>query len=332
MKCPQCSRNQLRGKEGMVCKKCKYNFILDPKTHQMTDGKFLALIRKASREGTYYYTEDELYHIAALTAKKNWGCIGGGIFGTIFGLVFINVFIGDFSDSDQSLKFILSGVLVISAIFLTIRSIPAKLPRKRWDKIVRQWKRNSSEPIVGLIEQTVLHQPPPQEMESDIYQYGASRLVICQHDIQVDWLVLNNFHSANSAVIISENGYPGYIATRADELLQSNPGLEIVLVHDASEEGNQMKQRILSGWPIREGQIHDVGITKEMLSVFGVKSHVIKEFGDIFPLHALPYHHIQTLLSRSIHSISDGGTGDFVFIWQVTYGEDGDLGGDGDFG
>ena len=63
MRCPKCSHNQLRGKNGMTCTNCGYEFQIDPKRHvnsvyKLTDGKFLGIIRRVSRDGTFRYTED----------------------------------------------------------------------------------------------------------------------------------------------------------------------------------------------------------------------------------------------------------------------------------
>lgn len=60
MKCPQCSHNHPR-REGLVCGRCSYQFVFDKGVDAMTDSLFLALQRKASRNDTFYFTENQLY-------------------------------------------------------------------------------------------------------------------------------------------------------------------------------------------------------------------------------------------------------------------------------
>lgn len=329
MKCPNCSYNQLRGKNGMVCTKCRYQFVFDPQTPRsgcrMTDGKFLSVLAKVSRNGSYYFTEDELYHVAALRTRNKGGCIGGAI--VAGGILTIGISIV-FGEAFATLRFILIGILWLGLIAASVMMQRKIMPRKTWDGIVKTWKVKRGE-IPGLIREAGLHEAPPKQNEPDIHDYGAANLIVCQQDIQVDWLVLNEFHSGYAALVISENGYPGYIAIKADELLQTNPDMKVFLLHDAGSEGEAMQQRILNDWPVQESQIRDLGITNAMLDTFGVNEKVREVFGVNFPLHAIPYHQLSTLLSRSI---TDTSGGDFTYYWAITYGEDGDLESDGDFG
>lgn len=328
MKCPNCTHNQLRGKNGMTCTKCGYQFVFDPRSannYKLTDGKFLGILKRASRGDTYYFTEDELYYVAAMkTNVTGWGCF-------LFGLP-VAIFMGFWCSGFFQLKPMwiwTTGIAVLLytlVILSTKRSNQKLIPRKKWDKGVARWEQRFGN-IPRLIKEPGLHNPPPDQVEPDIHSYGASQIIICQHDIQVDWLILNNFHTANSAIIISEAGYPEYLSKDLDELIQRNPQLKIGLIHDAGSVGEAMVERIRNNWPFDSNQITDMGINNEMVNRFGVHREIRKSFGDRFPLHAVPFAALSTMLSSSIvHETS------LIISWETIHGDDGDLDGaaDGD--
>lgn len=330
MKCPNCTHNQLRGQHGMVCKKCGYEFCFDPKkyntaSYKLTDAKFLGILRRASRRDTYYFTEDELYYIAALKSnEKAKGCVLMSILGSMALGAFFSLILG-------MQPFWLWWLGIALALILvgvwSVRGLDRSLiPRKTWNRCVKKWQKYHG-PIPYLIQQPALHQPPPDQPEPDIHDYGASQLIICQHDIQVDWLVLNHFHTANSAIVVSETGYPEYLSKDLDELIQRNPDLKVSLIHDAGEEGEQMVERIQRSWPVDSKLMIDMGINYEMLDQFGVNKQVIKSFGKRFPLHAIPFPILSSLLSKSLVEAST-----LAISFEVIFSTDGDLDGaaDGD--
>ena len=86
MKCPECSKNHkyMQGAKGakfasMRCQ-CGYRFVINPKLPgNLTDGKLLTFIRKASANNTYYFTFNQLYTVwCQLAYRKSWlrGWIG----------------------------------------------------------------------------------------------------------------------------------------------------------------------------------------------------------------------------------------------------------------
>lgn len=337
MKCPKCDYNQRRGKEGMTCKKCRYRFALDPQLYdRFNDRKFLSILRNASQNETSYFTEDELYHHACLRQKENYGYLAVGCFLAFFLTFMLMGVIGLILDKNEfnwSEMSIILGVVIIFLIFLLVRFIPASLPREKWDKILRVWLAHNTVP--HLIKGHPLTKSPEENPSiPDLYDYGASRLIICEKDIQVDWLIKNNFHTAHQAVIISEHYYPAYLKPQIEQLIHDNPDLKITLLHNTGTKGEGMKTRIMKDWGIKAEQVTDAGLSESMLDTLKVRPWIRKNFGDVFPLHALPYQVLQTLLAVSLKEHhEEENTGTLSYAWGVTYGDDGDLGGgDGDFG
>ena len=95
-----------------------------------------------------------------------------------------------------------------------------------------------------------------------------------------------------------------------------------------------MPLRIQQNFGIPRTNVIDAGISHEMLSTFKIRPWIIKKFGESFPLHALPYHAVQTLLGVSIREQhEEDNDGSLGYAWGVTYGADESTCDDGgDFG
>jgi len=102
MKCPECQRNQRRGKEGMTCKSCRYTFLFDPKqdsfslTQKLHDDLFGKIITNASASGSYHFTRNQLFSSARHFVKRG-----------VIALVFVFVVL-----------------LVLTTVMLVIGSLP----------------------------------------------------------------------------------------------------------------------------------------------------------------------------------------------------------------
>ena len=142
MKCPNCATNHLRGKQGMQCK-CGYQFVFDPKRHGLTDGKFLSHVRRASRNGTYFFTENQLYATACRSLNRRAEAIAAFIF---FGVATIGAFAFALNMIDKSRWFLL---LPLGFALLGWQAVSScgrpKLKRRLWNKHLARWqKRNGS--------------------------------------------------------------------------------------------------------------------------------------------------------------------------------------------
>lgn len=258
MKCPECNYNQ-QAKAGMHCKGrgCGYTFTFNPKeysTSQMTDGRFLAAIRKASQNGTAYFTKNQLY--AAYAAKQTYprGCL----LTTSVVLAIVAVgFVASGEVVGAAIPAGLSLLLFLSGAF----GKPHIHRRDRFMDMIDKWHRDRK-PIDRLISEPTLGDPPPNWNESDIYDYGVERVMIVQRDILVDLLVFNNVHAEQRTLVISETGYPKYMMPLARKFLTERPDLPVFILHDADARGMKMMQRVQSmDLPLGERQIIDLGMT-----------------------------------------------------------------------
>ena len=320
----------------MTCTKCNYHFIFDPQKHyfgslgakKMTDGYFIKCLDQLSRNNTYYYTEDELYCFIAQKSKFTVvGCL-------LISLIFTGVISGAFH-AVLDTSFWPALFILPLFIFLSFRSNKKTISRKRWNKFLAHWKKRTAlsqsrdHYLAGLLNTPQLIDKPESQKEPDIYDYGASKLLICEHDIQVDWLIMNNFHTQNGIVIISEKGYPNYLTDQVQQLISNNPELEVYLLHNAGNSGEKMPQRINqpnSLFDLSQHQCLDLGIDHDQLMRSGLKKYIINQYKGNFPAHALNYHNFNRLL---VHSITEGTTLGLALTALAT---DGDSGISCDFG
>lgn len=289
----------------MKCLRCKRQFIFDPKKHyngskSITDPYFIKCIDKLSRSGTYRYTEDELYCFIAQQSKPSTvGCLIGAIVISVFLTAFLHALI----KSGLTPAFFILPIFIFTAVIMG-RKI---LSRRRWNKFLKHWQKQSAkkkdEPdyLANMLTTRQLLEKPPSANEPDIYDYGAAKLLICEHDVQVDWLITNKFHTENGVVIISENFYPTYLKQQVKELIDANPDLEIYALHNTGKTGDDMINRLrspLNEWKLNQQTITDLGLNHEHLLKTKLNKKIIDQFNDKFPPHAIPYHQFNPMLNH----------------------------------
>ena len=265
MKCPQCSKDHKR-KEGMTCT-CGYRFAIDPKeasTYRITDGKLMAAVRGASGNGTFHFTKNQLYSRMAKNMAPTFGArVASGIIGAVF--IGGSLFFGNMIQRDHGDPVILlipAILFLIGCFCIKYMLLPGPgLKRKVFDTVFNQWKSAGKE-VPGLVEHPRMSLPPPQWEEDDIYSYGVERILVVQHDILVDLLVLNEFHAQQGTLVLSEQGYPIYLVKLANRFLDETPDLPIYLLHDSTPEGALMKGRVETSKHLRVGghPVIDLGI------------------------------------------------------------------------
>ena len=326
MKCPNCERNHPRGKEGMACI-CGYGFLLDPKSDGYTDGKFLASIRRASANGTYVFTKNQLYAAACRGLRSQNSAWFLMIF-VVIGAVVMVVGQADSIDPNKPKLFITIFGLVFFTAGLAglFAALFPKLSRKKWEKCYVKW-RASGKAVRGLIEGRQLETPPPDYDETDLYDYGVEQVVICERDELVDWLVLNRYHFNARAAVIGESGYPSYLLPKINELLAGDDPPKVCLLHDASDHGQEMRDRVERGgvFELKKAEVIDMGISPEVVSkIRSLK--VVRRTTDKEDITAdmIPFTQMQTLSTAAF-----AGTWSFVAVYESGFDDGGDSG-DGD--
>ena len=282
MKCPSCSAHH-KYADGMICK-CGYEFALDPKNDGISDRRFVSFILAAGCNDTYYFTENQLYtaacrkqltpHIAIpiLLAVMATGFL---IAGTIEPILLACLLVP------------LLGTLAWLYVLLF-----KKLPRDEFDGWLRKYTETKG-PIAKLICQNKLGTPPDQPAESDIFDYGVEKVLLVQRKSLVDLLVFNNIHMATRALIATPDGYPDYIAARAQNLLEESPELPVFYLHDATDEGIAWAKNIKarfeeSGRPMIEVGIAPAAIKQiKKLNTLRLKSENYNALIDYLPMAML---------------------------------------------
>ncbi len=230
MKCPNCSRNHKK-KDGMTCQ-CGYRFLFNPATNEgWTDGRFEALIRRASANDTRYFTLNQLYAAYCHKAKSK-------PYGIFVFFMLMTIIAGVVLELDL-IALIIILALGGLAIWRHIR-FAAPPSRKRFDALVKAWQ-NGKGPIARLLTKPALHDPPPTWPEQDIYDYGVERVLIVERDILVDLLVKNEIHARERVLVISAHGYPSYIEPHLQQVLSERADLPVFLLHDATATGVRLR-------------------------------------------------------------------------------------------
>lgn len=259
MKCPECG-NVYKHKDGLKCKACGYTPTFDPKQDHFTDGKFLALIRKASANDTQYFTLNQLYAQYCRTYPGSY--VKGGVALLMFVAFFTMIAL---CNGSPTMRIIMVGLLVtllVAVLLLWWSGFLSYVPdRNKFERLVARWQDKRG-PIEKLVQQPRLHEPPPQWQEPDIYDYGFERLLIVERDELVDLLVLNGVHAQERALVISEKGYPAYLLPLASKALQENPDLPVFLLHDATPQGVLMMERVrlAKRFPLGDRHVTDLGL------------------------------------------------------------------------
>lgn len=259
MKCPEC-QHQHPAKYGQTCGRCGYQFAFNPKSSDtigMTDGKFLSFIKAASKDGTQYFTGNQLYSAyCRRQSTSRWPAI---FFGVI--VLVIGGGITLFAAKILGYGMLVFGLLLILGAILGSRNV---MSSEQFEQLTQKF-RQSGKPIEKLIDQPELNEPPPNWPEPDIYDYGVERILIVQRDILVDLFVKNEIHTTQRTLIISEKGYPQYLLPVAVKLLEERPDLPVFLLHDATEIGTRMKDRLVRKdlLPVENHPITDLGLFPE---------------------------------------------------------------------
>jgi len=264
MKCPACL-NQHQAKYGMKCS-CGREFVFHRKTDGISDMRFLAVVRAASANDTYYFTLPQLHAEACRRMKRyvTWPFIAGVVVLAAATGVVCGVTFGGLPRVYMFYMVCPALLGLASCLFAVYEASKSAPPLSKWEDYVRRWMQaHGKQGLEKYIDQPGMHQPPPDWPEPDLYDYGFEKLIIVQRDILVDWLVLNNMHAGERALIVSETGYPRYLLEHATRTLAENPQLPVYILHDPAPEGDAMLQRVRNSsiLPLAGRDIVDLGLS-----------------------------------------------------------------------
>jgi hypothetical protein len=294
MKCPSCGGNHKKS-AGMRCA-CGYRFVLHPTEDGLADGAFLAIVRRASQDSTYCFTENQLYSVYCSWWK---GMSTGRRF--ICGLIAAGVCVVSalVSGDWQSFVPILSGgiaaVFFLQAIYSAVAWPPS---RSRFQRTLRKWTMERG-PLEKMITVPQLEQPLPEYKEPDIFDYGVERVMVVERDLLVDLLVLNEWHADTHALVISANGYPRAMLPQATHVLGDSPQLPVFLLHDAAPTAMNISDQVRR--LIDEHPVVDLGLSmQDAKKLNALRAHMSRGSDQVVPVDLLPFHRLSAMLSHAV--------------------------------
>ena len=218
----------------MVCAQCGYPFALDPKqSPRVADRRFVRAVARVSDDGARWYSLEQLH---GQMAKRFPGPIPGMVLATFLGLGFGVFGIAIVTDADGIATGARAALAaVIGAVAAAIIVVGWRLARRppsveRTAQLVARWQA-AGKPLDRLVQRRGLDRPPPAAPEPDIFDYGATAVLIVDDDLAVDLLVANGFASTNRCLVVSTSGYPTRVAEHARALLAAAPATPAGVIH-----------------------------------------------------------------------------------------------------
>ena len=262
MKCPECDATQ-RYSSGTTCRSCGYRWVFNPKKDPLMDKRWMAAIARVSGNGTYYFTDNQLYaECCRRTRKSCW-------VGMLMALAAIGLGLWVFQTMWGPAKWPVSVLLLLVAAVASYMSwtCARRPPLRRgiFHDLMQRWEKDGiADSLEKRITTPILDQPPPEWNEPDIYDYGFQNLLIVERDLLVDLLVLNQFHANNQTLVVAESGYPPYLVPLANQALNERPDLPVFLMHDATDAGQTMSERMSRStiYPLAGRTMIDIGLNE----------------------------------------------------------------------
>lgn len=229
----------------MTCNSCHRRFIIDPKTHQFNDYKFKHLLEQVGEEGNTHFTFNQLYSSYLLRLARKNKKTRSEIFYVLIGC---SIVLAILQETDSAVPYIVSGFFLMASIF---RAIPEKaISSANFKEFMISW--NKQNPIPNWIETPSLQQAPSTPEEGDLHDYGVEGIIFVDQDIYVDLLVKNQLHLDLKMVVVAQSGYPNYLKTTVQGLLNQSSPPPLYYLHDSDTNIATMEQAILSNWSIQQ--------------------------------------------------------------------------------
>ncbi|MCI5148019.1 MAG: hypothetical protein D3916_01180 [Candidatus Electrothrix sp. MAN1_4] len=299
MRCPDCGVVQKNEKEHQC--RCGYQFILHAHSSQgMTDAKFLDVLQRAHQNGRFYCTFAQLYTAwCQYNAVENLARLRKKLIAfSVFWVIFVTncTLLWGWAGGVLSLVLLIGPWLLLRKYR---RQHPPELGQLK--KLVKQWQVGHGGGDEMLLLRPSLEEPPAGFQEKEVVDYGVERIILVERPLLVDLLVKNAFHAEQNALIFSQDGYPSFIVRCARKILRENKSLPVYLLHDASEAGRGMCQRIkLSG-----RRVIDLGIRPEHIEKMQFLDALqLEKKGYKAPLDILPYPVLAALCGQAFREES----------------------------
>lgn len=276
MICIHCQTdNKYKDREGGRCSKCKHEFAFEPKSgDKFTDQGFSRMIEVVSSDGSVRFHFDHLYYqICRAKFKGKWRILGMALL-WLWPFLPLSLVVG-LSLRDHTHLAILLAVLIGGFLFEAYgmtkkwRASPqtVQFETDAVRRLLDRWIAVHGKPE-GLIGPK--HAPQPDKKKSNANQalqkealdYSFDRAVICDRAETVDLLLANKFHFENNCAILGVDNYPPQVFDTVRKMLQGNPKLTVLVIHDATPQGCALAHQLRSdpNWFQTGVKIVDVGL------------------------------------------------------------------------
>jgi hypothetical protein len=294
LKCPKCQAvHKLRLSQTCAC---SYQFVFT-KTDPISDPGMLAIIKRASRGDTYYFTANRLYGEYCAMKKtlvpgeieRRWNSGCSVLAFATLACVPMTLLVSSFF-----------WILGLGLLWLTFASrTKVKLTEDRWlppnrdtfDQALRKWNAAGREPVKLLSKPRLGNGPVYRSIEDDIHDYGVEKIIITSDDLLVDLLVKNHAHAEQKALIVAESGYPAYLQDKVKKTLRMRPDVPVILLHNADVNGVTMAGRLRSSqvYPLAQANLIDAGINVSQVRRSAAAKAVAQDQEYPVAVDVLPY-------------------------------------------
>lgn len=262
MKCPKCSFDQ-KYKDGMVCRSCSYRFALNPKEMpKITDYGFNKIIERLSGGGEYVFTKNQLLALLYRMSKKknSFGMAAGCITGVFFGF-FVFIGLGAILQLNPLGAGIIAAGVFAGIMFFAYRSKNRfSVDYTTLHKTIEDY--NSLHPISKMVDGKTFENRPENGLEAELSDFAPEKILIVERNEVADMLILNRYHLENKTLVVSAQKYPKTAYNAAMEFLRLHPDIPVYVLHDASEKGAKLKNKLVkdASWNLSGKQVTDMGI------------------------------------------------------------------------
>lgn len=229
-----------------------------PEQDGISDAEWAELTARASGDGRYDFSENQLYIAYARNKVQVTRYIARrGIVGLCLVVLGISLWVYSLN-RDWGLTLVLGIALTLTGVGLvgtgvvTRRDPAAREPVTRW---LAKW-------IATRGPQNVITEPKLGHAGLEYSPAEVTCVLIVEREPVVDLLLQNSAHTALSALIVAESGYPAALAAEARRVLAARDDLRVIAVHDATPNGVGMAARLQSSseFPLRGRRVVDAGL------------------------------------------------------------------------
>jgi len=262
VKCVRCRKDcRRRDVRDNRCPGCGQAFALANHTETPIRDYLLHLaIERVSSRGSVFFGRDNLYHEVRRRLGKRQSDPLSLALGFV-GVVLIVVVVAT--------RHIDWAILILPT---AVGFVYARLRQRYFDGL----SRPAFERALGLYLKA--HGAPPKLLEpasaarqvapfdpraeQELAHYSFDRAVICDRSETVDLLIANQFHFENNCAVLGIDGYPPQGFALVRRMLRNNPRILVLVLHDATEDGCQLAQRLREDpdWFRDQGTVVDVGL------------------------------------------------------------------------